>query len=222
MSDDSKHDQNNFIKEQINESETSSKISNNKNKEEDLIMRLKEVHCKSEEKTFDLNEKFNQIKEDLQKLIDEYKIECDKSELENNDIDFSSIRDYINEYMINERNTSINNINNTFEKINNDMEEMVENNSNNMNQIENTLMELKNELEQNFNDTINHSIEISAQKDEINNKLTVQMKEQFSKIYDLINGEEQALGDNQIERIKSIQNLLKNLMKNIQNEKIKL
>ena len=222
MSDDSKHDQNNFIKEQINESETSSKISNNKNKEEDLIMRLKEVHCKSEEKTFDLNEKFNQIKEDLQKLIDEYKIECDKSELENNDIDFSSIRDYINEYMINERNTSINNINNTFEKINNDMEEMVENNSNNMNQIENTLMELKNELEQNFNDTINHSIEISAQKDEINNKLTVQMKEQFSKIYDLINREEQALGDNQIERIKSIQNLLKNLMKNIQNEKIKL
>lgn len=222
MSDDSKHDQNNFIKEQINESETSSKISNNKNKEEDLIMRLKEVHCKSEEKTFDLNEKFNQIKEDLQKLIDEYKIECDKSELENNDIDFSSIRDYINEYMINERNTSINNINNTFEKINNDMEEMVENNSNNMNQIENTLMELKNELEQNFNDTINHSIEIGAQKDEINNKLTVQMKEQFSKIYDLINGEEQALGDNQIERIKSIQNLLKNLMKNIQNEKIKL
>ena len=222
MSDDSKHDQNNFIKEQINESETSSKISNNKNKEEDLIMRLKEVHCKSEEKTFDLNEKFNQIKEDLQKLIDEYKIECDKSELENNDIDFSSIRDYINEYMINERNTSINNINNTFEKINNDMEEMVENNSNNMNQIENTLMELKNELEQNFNDTINHSIEIGAQKDEINNKLTVQMKEQFSKIYDLINGEEQALGDNQIERIKSIQNLLKNLMKNMQNEKIKL
>ena len=187
-----------------------------------MIKRLKEVHCKSKEKTFDLNEKFNQIKEDLQKLIDEYKIECDKSELENNDIDFSSIRDYINEYMINERNTSINNINNTFEKINNDMEEMVENNSNNMNQIENNLMELKNELEQNFNDTINHSIEIGAQKDEINNKLTVQMKEQFSKIYDLINGEEQALGDNQIERIKSIQNLLKNLMKNIQNEKIKL
>ena len=61
MSDDSKHDQNNFIKEQINESETSSKISNNKNKEEDLIKRLKEVHCKSKEKTFDLNEKFNQI-----------------------------------------------------------------------------------------------------------------------------------------------------------------
>ena len=107
-------------------------------------------------------------------------------------------------------------------KINNDMEEMVENNSNNMNQIENTLMELKNELEQNFNDTINHSIEIGAQKDEINNKLAVQMKEQFSKIYDLINGEEQALNDNQIERIKSIQNLLKNLMKNMQNEKIKL
>ena len=116
MSDEPNQKINRLIKEKINESEI---LNNNYNKkQEDLMMRLKEVHCKSEEKTFDLNEKFNQIKEDLQKLIDEYKIECDKSELENNEIDFSSIKDYINEYMINERNNSINNINNTFEKIN--------------------------------------------------------------------------------------------------------
>ena len=57
---------NNLITEQVNESDTS--IINVNKKREDLIKHLKDVHCKSEEKTFDLNEKFNQIKEDLQKF----------------------------------------------------------------------------------------------------------------------------------------------------------
>jgi hypothetical protein len=220
MSDEPKQNKNHCIKEQINESEIIN--SNSNKKQEDLMMRLKEVHCKSEEKTFDLNEKFNQIKEDLQKLIDEYKIECDKSELENNEIDFSSIKDYINEYMINERNNSINSINNTFEKINGNIEEITENNRGNISQIENVLFEFKNEFEQLYNDTVNHMLETRNQNEEINNKLNSQMKEQFAKIYELINEEEQTSNNSQIERIKSIQNLIRNLLKNVKNEKIKL
>lgn len=220
MSDEPNQNKNNSVKDQINESEIIN--SNFNKKQEDLMMRLKEVHCKSEEKTFDLNEKFNQIKEDLQKLIDEYKIDCDKSELENNEIDFSSIKDYINEYMLNERNNSINNINNTFEKINGNIEEITENNSVNINQIENILNEFKNEFEQLYNGTVNHILETRAQKEEINSKLNVQMKEQFDKIYELINEEEQTSNKSQVERIKSIQNLIRNLLKNMKNEKIKL
>ena len=220
MSDEPNQNKNHLIKEQINESEIVNNTFNKK--QEDLMMRLKEVHCKSEEKTFDLNEKFNQIKEDLQKLIDEYKVECDKNELENNEIDFSSIKDYINEYMLNERNNSINNINSTFEKINANIEEISENNSVNANQIENALFEFKNEFEQMYNDTVNHMLETRNQKDEINNKLSVQMKEQFAKIYELINEEKQTSNNSQIERIKSIQNLIRNLLKNVKNEKIKL
>ena len=48
------------------------------------------------------------------------------------------------------------------------------------------------------------------------------MKEQFAKIYELINEEEQTSNNSQIERIKSIQNLIRNLLKNMKNEKIKL
>jgi multidrug efflux pump subunit AcrB len=211
---------NNLITEQINESESSTIINVNK-KREDLIKHLKDVHCKSEEKTFDLNEKFNQIKEDLQKLIDEYKMDCDKSDLENNDIDFSSIKDYINDYIANERINSINNINNAFEKVNNSVEEIIENNNSNINKIENILLEIKNEFDQNYNDIVNHSIEINTQKEDINNKLNVQMKEQFAKLYDLIGGEEQSLNNSQIEKINGIQNFIKNLVKNMKNEKIK-
>ena len=211
---------NNLITEQINESESSTIINVNK-KREDLIKHLKDVHCKSEEKTFDLNEKFNQIKEDLQKLIDEYKMDCDKSDLENNDIDFSSIKDYINDYIANERINSINNINNAFEKVNNSVEEIIENNNSNVNKIENILLEIKNEFDQNYNDIINHSMEINTQKEDINNKLNIQMKEQFAKLYDLIGGEEQSLNNSQIEKINGIQNFIKNLVKNMKIEKIK-
>ena len=211
-----------LITEQINENESEiSNININKKKEE-IIKHLKDVHCKSEERTFDLNEKFNQIKEDLQKLIDEYKMDCDKSELENNDIDFASIKEYINDYITNERNISINNINTTFEKVNNNIEEFVENNNLNLNNIQNILYDLKNEFEQNYNDVINHTLEINSQKDEINNKLDSQMKEQFSKIYDLINEGYQNMNNNKIENIQKIQELVKNLLKYIQNEKIKL
>ena len=210
---------NNLITEQINESEST--IINVNKKREDLIKHLKDVHCKSEEKTFDLNEKFNQIKEDLQKLIDEYKMDCDKSDLENNDIDFSSIKDYINDYIANERINSINNINNAFEKVNNSVEEIIENNNLNVNKIENILLEIKNEFDQNYNDIVNHSMEINAQKEDINNKLNVQMKEQFAKLYDLIGGEEQSLNDSKIEKINAIQSFIKHLVKNMKNEKIK-
>ena len=209
---------NNLITEQVNESDSS--IINVNKKREDLIKHLKDVHCKSEEKTFDLNEKFNQIKEDLQKLIDEYKIDSDKNDLENDEIDFSSIKDYINDYILNERNTSINNINNAFEKLNNNIEEYVENNNSNISIIQNILYQLKNEFDQNYNDIVNHTIEINSQKEEINNKLDIQMKEQFAKIYELLKEESENLNNNKIERIKDIQNLIKNLLKNIKNEKV--
>ena len=209
-----------LITEPINNSEIS--VRNINKKRGDIIKHLKDVHCKSEERTFDLNEKFNQIKEDLQKLIDEYKMECDKNETENTDIDFSSIKEYINVYLTSERNNSINNINASFEKINNNIEELVESNNSNLNNIQNILYELKNEFEQNYNDLVNHTIEINSQKDEINNKLNIKMKEQFSKIYDLINEEYQNLRDNKIERIKNVKNLIKNILNYTKDEKIKL
>ena len=58
MSDNIKSNQ--IISDKLNVDE-----SNLNNKKEDLMLRLKEVHCKSEERTFDLNEKFNQIKGNL-------------------------------------------------------------------------------------------------------------------------------------------------------------
>ena len=181
---------------------------------------LKEIHCKSEERTFDLNEKFNQIKEELQNLMEEYKIENDNSAQENEEIDFISIKNYINEYISNERNSSINIINDSFEKITSNFEEIVENININLEQIENFLNELKNEFEQKMNNAINKNIEISSQKEDINNKLNYQMQEQFDKINRILNEEQQTLSDTQIKSIKNIKNLLSNILKYIKREKV--
>lgn len=190
------------------------------NKKEELMSHLKKVHCKSEERTFDLNEKFNQIKEELQTLMEEYKSNQEKNDSESDEIDFTPMKEYINEYINNERNSLINLINDSFEKINNNIEEMIDDNNSNINQIENILNEIKNEFEQNINDTINHTLEISSQKDDINNKLNIQMKEQFDKVNKLINDEEQNLSNKQIDDINRIKTLINDILKYIKREKI--
>ena len=190
------------------------------NKKEELMSHLKKVHCKSEERTFDLNEKFNQIKEELQTLMEEYKSNQEKNDSESDEIDFTPMKEYINEYINNERNSLINLINDSFEKINNNIEEMIDDNNSNINQIENILNEIKNEFEQKINDTINHTLEISSQKDDINNKLNIQMKEQFDKVNNLINDEEQNLSSKQIDDINRIKTLINDILKYIKREKI--
>ena len=208
---------NQIITDKLNTDESS--IINNK--KEELMSHLKEVHCKNEERTFDLNDKFNQLKEELQTLIEEYKSNNeDKNDFENDEIDFISIKEYIKNYINDERNISINIINDSFEKINNVFEEVVENNNTNLAEIENILNELKNEFEQNINNTINHTLEISSQKEEINNKLNIQMQEQFEKINKLLNDEEGNLSITKIENIKRIKTLLNNILKYIKREKI--
>ena len=213
------NNKNNYLNtEKINDSEISN--INITKKKEDIMKRLKDIHCKSEERTFDLNEKFNQIKEDLQKIIDEYKIESDKSE-EEEDLDYSSIEEYINDYLAKERNNSIDSINNAFENVSNNIENFVEDKNSNINNIQNILLKLKNEFDNNCKEVINHMLETNSQKDEIINKLNGQMNEQFNKFHDLINRECQNLDYNKIERINKIQNLIRNLLNYIKTQKKK-
>ena len=195
-------------------------LSSTNNKKDDLMLRLKEVHCKSEERTFDLNEKFNQIKEELQTLMEEYKSNKENVESNNDELDLTSIQEYINDFITQERNSSINIINDSFEKISNNLDEIVDNNNSNLNSIENALNELKNDFEQNLNNTVNHTLEIESQKDDINDKLINQMQEQFDKINKLIDNEKQNLSKTQIEQIQRIKQLLNNLLKFIKREKI--
>ena len=190
-----------------------------KSDENCLLLKLKEIHCKTEERTFDLNDKINQIKEDFQKIIDNYKTEYENYESDNIFIDFDSINDYINEYLSNERNSIVSNINNIFGEVSSNIDVVNEENNKNMNEIKLILNEIKTEFDKNYEDTVNHVIEINSQKEEIYNKLKDQMNEQFSKIFDIIREEDNILKNKQIEWITNIQNLLVNLVNQMKREK---
>ena len=186
----------------------------------DLLYKLKEIHQKSEERTFDLNEKFNQIKDGLQNLIDNYQNNLYQEEEPENYIDYFSLQKYINNYINNEREISINNINNVFEKLSEQLNSKIEKNSEEKEDIKTSMVEIKNEFDGIYVETLSHFNETKNQKDEINNKIEMQMEEQFEKINDIINNEFgiEEKGKNEI--ITLAQDYLRDIGKKMKKEKI--
>ena len=185
----------------------------------DLLNKLKEIHRKSEERTFDLNEKFNQIKDSLQKLIDNYQNYLyQEDELENN-IDIFSLHKYINNYINNERETSINNINNVFEQITDTVNSKIEKNGEEKEDIKTSLVEIKNEFDGIYEETQNHFNEIKNQKNEIKTKIDIQMEEQFENVHDIINNEVEIEEKGKNDIITMTQNYLVELGTKMKKEK---
>ena len=197
-----------------------SNISQDNVKKQDLISKLKEIHRKSEERTLDLNEKFNQIKDGLQKLIDTYQNNLYEEKESDNNIDIYSLQKYINNYINNERETSINNINNVFEQIADTINTKAENNSEEKEDIKTTLIEIKNEFDAIYEETANHFDEIKIKKDEIKSKIDMQMDEQFEKVNDILNNESEIEEKGKNDIISLTQNYLKEIGKKMKKEKV--
>ena len=217
MSEENNNNNNNISKE-INKNEISS-ISQD-NYKQDLMKKLREIHRKSEERTFDLNEKFNQVKDGLQKLIDTYQNNLyEENEFENN-IDIISLNKYMNDYINNERETSINNINNIFEQISDTLNTKAEKNMEEKEDIKTSLIEIKNEFDAIYEETVNHYDETKMQKDDIKNKIDIQMEEQLGKVNDILNNEIEIGEKSKNDIINVIQNYLKDLGIKMKKEKM--
>ena len=208
------------MQEESKTKEQNNSVFINNNNQNELLNRLKDIHCKSEERTFDLNEKFNTIKNDLQKLMDVYKNDYYNYEENDDSIDILSLEKYISDYLINERETSINNINAVFEqvtdKINEDVETKIESNDN----VRSLIDQLKNEFDKLCEDSLSHANDIKIQKDDLNQKIIMQMNEQFEKIYEIINNDNMISGNNKNEYITTVQKILMDLGKKVKKEKM--
>ena len=218
----------------IEEKNSNNKSNNNNNNntndandisedsKKDLLSKLKDIHHKSEVRTFDLNEKFNQIKDDLQNLIDSYKknaYEEDEYENESN-LNIFSLQNYINNYLNKEREVSINNINNVFEQVTDTINQQLENKSTERESIKTTIIDTKNEFDGMCEETLNHFEEMKNQKNEIEDKINSQMEEQFGKVNDILNNEIEVEGKNRNDIINASQNYLADLGKKMKNVKI--
>ena len=216
----------------IEEKNSNNKSNNNNNTNEandisedskkDLLCKLKDIHHKSEVRTFDLNEKFNQIKDELQSLIDTYKNNLyEKEEYENEDnLDIFSLQKYISNYINKEREVSINNIDNVFEQVTDTINQKLGNSSTDRENIKNTIIDTKNEFDGICEETLNHFNETKNQKNEIEDKINSQMEEQFGKVNDILNNEVEIEEKNKNDIINATQIYLADLGKKMKNEKI--
>jgi len=216
----------------IEEKNSNNKSNNNNNTNEandisedskkDLLSKLKDIHHKSEVRTFDLNEKFNQIKDELQSLIDTYKNNLyEKEEYENEDnLDIFSLQKYISNYINKEREVSINNIDNVFEQVTDTINQKLGNSSTDRENIKNTIIDTKNEFDGICEETLNHFNETKNQKNEIEDKINSQMEEQFGKVNDILSNEIEIEEKNKNDIINATQIYLADLGKKMKNEKI--
>jgi hypothetical protein len=189
---------------------------------QNLLNKLRDIHHKSEVRTFDLNEKFNQIKDDLQNIIDAYKknlYEEDEYETESN-VDILSLNKYINNYMDKEREVSINNINSVFEQVTDTINQKLGNNSTERENIKTKIIETKNKFDGMCEETLNHFEEVKNQKNVIEDKINSQMEEQFGKVNDILSNEVEIEEKNRNDIINASQIYLADLGKKMKNEKI--
>jgi hypothetical protein len=209
---------NNNNSKEVNKNEINSISQDNCN--QDLMKKLKEIHRKSEERTFDLNEKFNQIKDGLQKLIDTYQNDLYEDNESDNNIDIISLHRYMNNYLNNERETSINNINNVFEQISDKLNTKSDKNMEDKEDIKTSLIEIKNEFDAIYEETVNHHEETKNQKDDIKNKIDIQMEEQLDKVNDILYNDIEIGEKSKNDIINVTQKFLKDLGMKMKKEKI--
>ena len=214
----SEENNNNNNSKEVNKNEINS-ISQD-NCSQDLMKKLKEIHRKSEERTFDLNEKFNQIKDGLQKLIDTYQNDLYEDNESDNNIDIISLHRYMNNYLNNERETSINNINNVFEQISDKLNTKSDKNMEEKEDIKTSLIEIKNEFDAIYEETVNHHDETKNQKDDIKNKIDIQMEEQLDKVNDILYNDIEIGEKSKNDIINVTQKFLKDLGMKMKKEKI--
>jgi hypothetical protein len=214
----SEENNNNNNSKEVNKNEISS-ISQD-NCKQDLMKKLKEIHRKSEERTFDLNEKFNQIKDGLQKLIDTYQNDLYEDNESDNNIDIISLHRYMNNYLNNERETSINNINNVFEQISDKLNTKSDKNMEEKEDMKTSLIEIKNEFDAIYEETVNHHDETKNQKDDIKNKIDIQMEEQLDKVNDILYNDIEIGEKSKNDIINVTQKFLKDLGMKMKKEKI--
>ena len=152
------------------------------NEQKNLINKLKNIKSESEERLFLLDDKMNNLGNELNDMIDNYKINIikEKGECDDNNILFhleQNVFDYIN----NEREISINNLNNIFKNILENFNQKNINSNENEN-IKNILISIKKEFIKKNKEIINQTEELELQGKEIDNKIKTQMFEQFEKV----------------------------------------
>ena len=187
-----------------------------------LIDKIESIRNKSEERILILDEKIKNLENQFNMILDNYKNnDCNQQNDIDDNIDISILQQNIFEYIINERENNINNINNIFKIIVEDINKKNINCYSNKN-IKILLNDIKIYLKEKNKEIENKNDVLKFQNKEINNKIKMQMIEQFEYINNRIKNEFLIDNDNINEEIiNQTQNFLFEIKKQMNLEKLK-
>ena len=185
----------------------------------DLVNKIENIKNKSEEKIFLLEEKLNELGNDINKLIENYQNnEYNIYNINNNNNDnILSLQQDIIDYISKERENSINDFNNVFYKIIENVNQ--KNNSKENENIKNILINIRKEFLKKCKELMNKIDESEYQSKDIDNIIKTQMFEQFENINNRIIKELLIDNNEKDNIINYTQNYLKELKKHMKLEK---
>ena len=153
-------------------------MDNNK----DLIDKIDNIKNKSEERMLILDEEFNNLGKEFDELIEKYKISEYNENMESDEnIDIFSLQQYVIDYINNERENSMDNLNNIFNKVLQNINQKIDTSKDNEN-IKSELILIREEFIKKCKEIENKNDESELQSKEIDNKIKTQIFEQFENI----------------------------------------
>ena len=189
----------------------------------DLVNKIENIKNKSEEKIFLLEEKLNELGNDINKLIENYQNNEYNNfnyNINNNNDNILSLQQDIIDYISKERENSINDFNNVFYKIIENVNQKNNSKENENKDIKNILINIRKEFLKKCKEIMNKIDESEYQSKDIDNIIKTQMFEQFENINNRIIKELLVDNNEKDNIINYTQNYLKELKKHMKLEKI--
>ncbi len=188
----------------------------------DIVLenKLNYIKNKNEEKIFILENKFDTLENEFNTLMNKYKINVYKEKNEyNGSTDLLTLEKAINDYLINERENSLNNVGYIFNEI---IQKINQKNiiQDDKNIIKIIIINIQNEFKEKYKQIIKQNDNLDFQNKEINNRIKTQIVEQFENVNNRIIKELLINNDIKNKVINYTQNYLQEIKKQMKLEKI--
>ena len=186
--------------------------------ESQLLTYLKTVHSNSQNRIISLNNLLNSLKSEVLNINTKIHTQFLTSHQTSN-IDFSNLENQIKNYISKQRENTISSINNKFNEVNNKIINLIENKNEFYIKLKNNLLEFSEEANNILNE-VKNGLENCKENRNLNIKnLLEEMNKEINNIINIINNEKIESEENKDDYINGIQELLVNFIEEFKKHK---
>ena len=186
--------------------------------ESQLLSYLKTVHSNSQNRIISLNNLLNSLKSEVLNINTKIHTQFLTSHQTSN-IDFSNLENQIKNYISKQRENTISSINNKFNEVNNKIINLIENKNEFYIKLKNNLLEFSEEANNILNE-VKNGLENCKENRNLNIKnLLEEMNKEINNVINIINNEKIESEENKDDYINGIQELLVNFIEEFKKHK---